>query len=376
MDFAIKSAAVLGSGKTARDLGFFLWECGCKVTFVTVTERIAELDAAVKKKLRQTGSILGNNIKFEPISISNFQEEYPLEVSAVFECRFETLDAKSQGLAAVASRVKEDTLFLSNTSSILPHDLGSNIVSMHFFFPVALTKFVELIFPKNITDEKRCRVTSLAESLKLKYVIQSDDNAFWTNRLLLPLQAETIRLLLLGADKTELDEASKAQLLSVGQIFAADEIGIDILYEGVKNYANRMPLYEASDYKELLSALSRFRDAGILGKKNNRTLRKHTSEELKAAAKEFALTNSAKMPACLKTHFNYVFINNCYTFLEKAQCTKDDLNTALSSVFGAEETFEESASKLETDTVKNYLAELYTKTGLFYFKPSRLWDKH
>ena len=361
-----EAAVIIGSGKTARDIGMLFHANGYQVTWLVGPTFENDMRAFVQRKRKSEG--LAANTALHIATRENAPIPTP---DVVLEARAETPTAKREAFAAVAGRITDRTLCLTNSSSILPGEIAPHVAGMHFFYPAALTRFAELVFPDDFPAAKARRIEALADSLDLEYICQDSRSAFFVNRLLLPLQAETVRLFLLGTGVSELNGAATSDFLPIGQLQTADEIGLDVLREGVTNYVRRMPPDSARDYENLIAVLDAWCAAGILGKKNKRRIAKLSDEALRSPLIGISHPRGT-VPKNLRIHFLGLFLNTCLRFMEQSICTEDDLSSALSSVYGAERSIAEALAEIGPTTVRKAMADCAAKTGISYFKPFRL----
>lgn len=361
-----REVAVIGSGKTARDIGLLFLARGHGVTWIASPAYADDLRAFVHRKIRQGGDDLQQAVR---IALRGEPLLAPPDV--VIESRAEEIAVKQEAFHSIASQVTEETLLLSNSSSILPEDIGPNIAGMHFFYPAPLTLFVELLFSEVFPAQKVDRVCAFTREMGLEYTCQDAKNAFFVNRLLLPIQAETVRVFLLGAPAATVDAAARFPLLPLGQLAAADEIGLDVLLAGIENYVRRMEPFRVADFASLRAVVTAWRDAGILGKKNKRRLLKTSEADLHAPIAHLKGKGGA-VPRDLPTHFRNLFLNTCLTFVENGECDPNTLSSALSAVFGAEQSVAEMVRGIGGKNIHRDLQRVHKETGISYFAPSPL----
>jgi 3-hydroxyacyl-CoA dehydrogenase len=368
---------VIGTGKTARDIGLFVCSRGYAVTWLSRDEaRLGEVEAFVSKKIRRLASVGGDDAtpgvcRFALLG----RRDLPVP-DMIIESGREDRETKQAAVSSLSPFFKSDTLLFSNSSSILPGDIHPGAVGLHFFFPLSLCEFAEVILPKERRADLRARVEAQVRDLGLSFVVQDANNAFALNRLMLPLMAEVFRQLSLGVGFDVLDEASRSPLLPRGQVSAMDDIGLDVLAASVDNYLNRMPPRAAADFTLLSTSLNALVSAGILGKKNRRTLLKTPQEELGALlGRPLSPPRPVARADELGTNLYNLFLNTCFHFVDNGEIDIESLSNALESVFGADTTPRRALVKEGCHAVRTCLDELYTETGISYFRPSRLLTK-
>jgi 3-hydroxyacyl-CoA dehydrogenase len=368
---------VIGTGKTARDIGLFLCSRGYAVTWLSRDEaRLSEVEAFVSKKIRRLASVGGDDSTQGSFWFALFGSHDLPRPDMVIESGREALETKRASVSMLSPLFKDDTLLFSNSSSILPGDIHPDAVGLHCFFPLALCEFAEVILPKECGADLCARVEAQVRDLGLSFVVQDATNAFTLNRLMLPLMAEVFRRFSLGESFDGLDEASRSPLLSRGQVSAMDDIGLDVLAASVDNYVNRMPEPNAADYRFLSTSLNALVSAGILGKKNRTTLLKTPRDVLESAiGNPPGFCESPAQTDELKADLYALFINTCLGFVDNGDIDPESLSLALASIFGSDLTPGEALANAGSKTVHNRLDALYTETGISYFRPSRLLTK-
>lgn len=196
-------------------------------------------------------------------------------------------------------------------------------------------------------------------------IMQNEQNAFAANRLLLPLQAEVFRTLHEGVPPALIDTCSKSAFLPLGQLSFIDSIGLDILNTAVRNYVQRMPSAEQTDYAQLIESLAVLVGMGKWGKKNKNGLL--CGDPLPWQEKKNALIGAEAMKNC----FQDLFINTCIRFLKSKQLTTQDLNILLSSVYNGGVSWNDFETGLDKSQLKEKLQDCHLKSGRSYYAPER-----
>jgi 3-hydroxybutyryl-CoA dehydrogenase len=158
-------------------------------------------------------------------------------VEAVIEAVPERLGLKKEVFRKLDELLPEDSLILTNTSSISITELAAatrrpeKVCGTHFFTPPPLREGVE-IPPGLLTSEETLeRVKRLIESFgKEPLVVRKAVPGFVANRFLMPLIIEACRLLEEGVGSvSEIDEIMKKGLgFPVGPFEMTDTIGLDV----------------------------------------------------------------------------------------------------------------------------------------------------
>ncbi len=172
------------------------------------------------------------------------------ECDVIVEAVFESIEAKSSALSAIAEVAGPATVIASNTSSISITQLSKklkhpeNFVGMHFFNPVPVMKLLELVRGYLTSDETVVKARSVGAGMGKEVVEVRDFPGFISNRVLMPMINEAAFALMEGvAGKEEIDNVMKLGMNHpMGPLELADFIGLDVcldimnvLYSGFKD---------------------------------------------------------------------------------------------------------------------------------------------
>lgn len=116
------------------------------------------------------------------------------DTDLVVEAVVENLKLKQDLFAKLDKAARKDTIFASNTSSLLvqdiyksvPEDRQTRFGGLHFFNPVPVMKLVEVIRAPQTSDETYDTLLRFAEQIGKVSVKAKDVPGFIVNRLLVP----------------------------------------------------------------------------------------------------------------------------------------------------------------------------------------------
>jgi 3-hydroxybutyryl-CoA dehydrogenase len=156
----------------------------------------------------------------------------------VVEAIIENLDEKRATYAALERVVGEQTIFLSNTSSLCITELAAatkrpdRFGGLHFFNPVPLMKLVEVIRALTTSDATYQTVFQFAQSLGKEPITAPDRPGFIVNRLLVPYLLDAIRAYENGLGSLEdIDKGMKLGCgYPMGPFTLLDFVGLDTTY--------------------------------------------------------------------------------------------------------------------------------------------------
>jgi len=156
----------------------------------------------------------------------------------VIEAIIENLEDKRRTYAALEEVVGEQTIFLSNTSSLCITELAAatkrpdRFGGLHFFNPVPLMKLVEVIRALTTSEETYQTVFAFAQSLGKEPITAPDRPGFIVNRLLVPYLLDAIRAYENGLGTLEdIDKGMKLGCgYPMGPFTLLDFVGLDTTY--------------------------------------------------------------------------------------------------------------------------------------------------
>ena len=192
----------------------------------------------------------------------------------VVEAIVENLDAKRDVFGALESVVGEETIFVSNTSSLCVTEIASTthrpdrVSGLHFFNPVPIMKLVEVIRALTTSDTTYATVFAFAKSLGKDPITAPDRPGFIVNRLLVPYLLDAIRAYDSGLGT--LEDIDKGMTLGcghpMGPFALLDFVGLDTTYyiAGIMFDEFKEPAYAPPPL------LKRMVLAGRLGRKSGR----------------------------------------------------------------------------------------------------------
>ena len=206
---------------------------------------------AVAKAYQQAASVLKGKLKRRRITKLEFQHilekitgtmDYSgfKSVDFIVEAIVEDLEIKKSVFSELENHITEDTIVVSNTSSLRIDDMATafkhpqRFAGMHFFNPVHMMPLVEVIRGKNTSDETVATTFQLAKKLGKTPVVVGDGPGFLVNRLLLPYMVEAVSLLEVGHKPEEIDQTMEKFGMPMGPIELFDEVGIDVAYKVAK----------------------------------------------------------------------------------------------------------------------------------------------
>lgn len=161
----------------------------------------------------------------------------------IIEAISEDITQKRALFHLLCGSVNPACIFTTNSSSILPSQLipaekrKDKMAGMHFFFPVALKKTVELITTEHTSEKTKQALQNFLQSIDKDIFLQEETNAFILNRLFLDFQAGAYEIVMEGKlSYQEMDTLVKEKFFPAGVFEFFDHVGIDVMLASVRAY--------------------------------------------------------------------------------------------------------------------------------------------
>lgn len=235
----IQSSAVVGVGTMGSGIA---WSLANKDIPVRLAARKMESIAAAISKIvqsfqsiRKRGRLNSREIGLKMDRVTSTTQMQGLEqVDIIIEAVSEDPTVKMKIYETLESRVKEDAIIATNTSSLGITELvketeyPERFVGMHFFNPVAKMPLVEVIVGEKTSDETIATVVQLAKKLGKTPIKVNECAGFLVNRILLPYLNEAAKMFEEGENIENIDDLLTGFGMPMGPFTLADEVGIDI----------------------------------------------------------------------------------------------------------------------------------------------------
>ncbi len=273
----IEKVAVIGAGEMGHGIGEVFAIAGYRVSLIDVS------DDALRKALDRIQESLNTlyqkgRIK-EPvqdvmnrISTAKAIKDGVSDAGLVIEAVPEDYKIKVSVLSEAEKWAPEDAILATNTSNMLvselaePLKLKERFLGLHFFNPPVVMKLVEVIRGQHTSDNVYEVAYELVKGLGKVPVRVKDSVGFIVNRILAP---ELLYLcMLVDSGKVvpaEVDTFFRSQGMPMGLYELMDFVGLDVVYDSLKYYAEKLsPEYgKCKKIEEMVSS-------GLLGKKSGR----------------------------------------------------------------------------------------------------------
>lgn len=275
----VNSVGVLGAGLMGAGIATACARRGIKSVMVDVDDSRTEAGIKAARKVvedriaihRATHADLADLLS--RISASTSRQALS-DCDLVVEAVTENEQLKTQIIGELASVVRGDAIFASNTSTISITRLAKawpnpeNFAGMHYFSPVDRMPLVEVIRGEKTSDETIVTLVAVAKKIGKTPIVVRDCPGFLVNRILMPYMAEALVLLEEGVDMDRIDKVATKWGMPVGPIALYDLVGIDVGY-----YAGKVLQAGYADRAVETPILGQMVELGRLGKKTGKGFR-------------------------------------------------------------------------------------------------------
>jgi 3-hydroxybutyryl-CoA dehydrogenase len=240
---SIQSVGVLGCGLMGAGIAQVCAQSGYRTVVREVDQAVLDKGLGRVRRFLEEGVQKGKvTPETRDSTLANLSGTTAVDALAgcdlVIEAIVENREAKRQAYAAVEAVVGDDTLIVSNTSSLCITELAAATTrpdrfgGLHFFNPVPLMKLVEVIRGLSTTEPTYVALFAFAQSLGKDPITAPDRPGFIVNRLLVPYLLDAIRAYENGLGT--LDDIDKGMKLGcgypMGPFTLLDFVGLDTTY--------------------------------------------------------------------------------------------------------------------------------------------------
>ena len=269
---------VIGSGAMGSGIAQVAATAGHKVVVydnnTAALQRAQTTLSSTFQKLQEKGKIVSAEDLLQRFTFASELDSLA-PCGLIIEAIIENLDIKKQVFTQVESKVSDECILASNTSSLSVTSIAAacrlpqRVLGLHFFNPAPLMALVEVI-PAIQTEET---LIPAAKDLMKQWgktpVIAKDTPGFIVNRVARPFYGEALRIMEEGiADMATIDWAMTTIAgFKMGPFTLMDYIGHDVNYIVTETVFNSF-FYDPR-YKPAF-AQKRLLEAGWLGRKSGR----------------------------------------------------------------------------------------------------------
>ncbi|MDQ8954296.1 fatty acid oxidation complex subunit alpha FadB [Acinetobacter rudis] len=248
----VNQAAVLGAGimgggiayqSASKGTPIIMKDIGNAQLALGMSEANKLLTKQVERKKLKPAQMGDTLARIRPtLSYDEFKE-----VDIVIEAVTENPKVKEAVLKDTESKVRDNTIIASNTSTISITRLAKslarpeNFVGMHFFNPVHMMPLVEVIRGEQSSEEAVATTVVLAQKMGKTPIVVNDCPGFLVNRVLFPYFGAFDLLLKDGADFQQVDKVMEKFGWPMGPAYLLDVVGIDTGVHGAEVMSEGFP---------------------------------------------------------------------------------------------------------------------------------------
>lgn len=287
---AIDTAAVLGSGVMGSAIAAHLAGAGIRTHLLDMVPkdaadnpaaRNAIADGNLKKAFKQKPTPFFDPDAAHFIQTGNFDDhlERLAQCDVIIEAVVENIDIKRSLFERIAPHVNAHAILASNTSGlslkkmdeVLPQQLRSRFLVLHFFNPVRYMHLLEIVPGPNTDPAVLERATRFGEFLGKGVVLGKDTANFVANRIGIYGLMSTMHTML--EDGLGIEEVDKIVGTPMGRAKSAafktaDIVGIDTLCHVSRNCYDALPEDEERDIFKIPDFVEGLVKSGSLGRKS------------------------------------------------------------------------------------------------------------
>ena len=234
----VERAAVLGAGIMGGGIAYQSAYKGTPIIMKDIAQSGIDLGLSEASKLLAKRVDRGRMTPAEMAAVlSKIQPSLGYDgfehVDIVVEAVVENPKVKHAVLKETESKIREDAVLTSNTSTISidhlaePLSRPENFCGMHFFNPVHRMPLVEVIRGKKTGDAAIAKTVAYALAMGKKPVVVNDCPGFLVNRVLSPYIGAFLGLVKRGVDFVAIDKAMERFGWPMGPAYLCDVVGID-----------------------------------------------------------------------------------------------------------------------------------------------------
>lgn len=248
----VKQAAVLGAGIMGGGVAYQSASKGTPIIMKDIRQEALDLGLSEANKLLN-GQVERGRLTTEKamkalngivpaLSYGEFEH-----VDLVVEAVVENVNVKKAVLAETESKIADDAVLTSNTSTISITELSKalqrpeNFVGMHFFNPVHKMPLVEVIRGEKSSEAAVAKTVAYAQAMGKTPIVVNDCPGFLVNRVLFPYFAGFSLLIKEGADFRVVDKTMEKFGWPMGPAYLLDVVGIDTAFHADQVMAEGFP---------------------------------------------------------------------------------------------------------------------------------------
>ena len=235
----VKKVGVIGAGTMGGGISMNFLSAGIPVTIFEMNQEALDRGTGVMRKNYEAtaskGRMTGEQVEKAMGLLSPTLDFGVLaDCDLIIEAVFEQMDVKKDIFTRLDKVVKQGAILASNTSYLNINEIAAvtsrpeDVVGLHFFSPANVMKLLEVVRGAKTAPDVLVTAMQLAKKIKKVAVVAGVCHGFIGNRMLMPRQVESTKLLLEGATPEQVDRVHVEFGMPMGPFQMADLAGVDI----------------------------------------------------------------------------------------------------------------------------------------------------
>ena len=237
----VSRLGVLGAGMMGAGIAFVSARAGMDVVLLDTSDEKAEHGKDYSRGLLQKRIDKGRmdadaarEILDRIRTTTRFDDLAGCEL--VVEAVFEDRGVKADVTAKTESKIADDAIFASNTSTLPITGLAEastrpeQFIGIHFFSPVDKMPLVEVIVGERTGDRAIAQALDYIQQIGKTPIVVNDSRGFYTSRVFGTFSREGIAMLAEGVNPALIENAAKQAGMPVGPLAVTDEVSLELSY--------------------------------------------------------------------------------------------------------------------------------------------------
>ncbi|WP_136163383.1 3-hydroxyacyl-CoA dehydrogenase NAD-binding domain-containing protein [Sphingomonas flavalba] len=235
----INKVGVIGAGTMGGGISMNFLTAGIPVTIVEMKQDALDRGVGLIRKNYEASAAKG---RFTAEQVEAAMEALTPTLSfddladcdLVIEAVYENMDVKKEVFGKLDRIVKAGAILASNTSYLNVDEIAAStgragdVLGMHFFSPANVMKLLEVVRGAKTAPDVLATVIALAKKINKVAVVAGVCHGFIGNRMLMPRQVESMKLLMEGATPAQIDKVHVEFGMPMGPFQMSDLAGVDI----------------------------------------------------------------------------------------------------------------------------------------------------
>ncbi|HEU0134848.1 MAG TPA: 3-hydroxyacyl-CoA dehydrogenase NAD-binding domain-containing protein [Allosphingosinicella sp.] len=235
----IERVGVIGAGTMGGGISMNFLSAGIPVTIVETSQEALDRGTGVMAKNYEASAAKGRitaaqaegamGLLRPTLSLDDLAD-----CDLIIEAVFENMDVKKEVFGKLDRIAKPGAILASNTSYLDIDEIAAStsrpqdVVGLHFFSPANVMKLLEVVRGAKTAPDVLMTAMTLAKKIRKVAVVAGVCFGFIGNRMLMPRQIQSNRLLLEGATPEQIDRVHVEFGMPMGPFQMADLAGVDI----------------------------------------------------------------------------------------------------------------------------------------------------